>query len=222
MIDLIITTKLHGKNLFGAEMTGRGNRLVKAAEAGAQNAARTATRNTGPHFRRMRAMAPPRTGRKQTGMAKKLRWVSKGTQVVFDIKSADKTNPYWIFQEIGTGESATLLQGSAANPKGRPKAGATYVKTTRAQTGRPIRIGLAWGTGHRGAYQFPGQAAGQQLQIAKYLSGRPFPRARVVIGKEIPGQGMVKFGGAKGFDMYLPACIKAGNDSFSGHPRVGS
>jgi hypothetical protein len=225
-----LTTQLIERTpgLLGRRLTERTQKLVQAEQDARKVAAGVATQTTRNSFRYLRpANAPKRPGRESTGgqFRDELRWVARSgpdAPVEFDIRAADSKVPYWIIQEIGTGESATLRRGGAANPVGRPASGATYVRTVRSQRGRLISIGLAFASGPRGVYSPPSAAHGQQLYLRSKLTGR-FGRMRgvdqLVITKEIKGQHFVQKGGQEGFREYRTSVLAAARRAFDGRGR---
>lgn len=205
--------------LLGRNMTERMNRLLADERDARVAAAKTATQVTQSsfHYKRV-ADAPPRAGRRSTGgqFTSHLNWVVTGDDVAFDQASADAQVPYWIIQEIGTGKSATLKQGGRKNPRGRPRAGATYVKTVRSQRGRLIPSSLVFATSAGGQYSPPGAGGGQQLYLRSMIKGAPVRRRAMVITREIEGQHFVQKGGQAGFRQYKPTVLAAARRAFQG------
>lgn len=224
MPSLIMTAQLVQRTpgLLGAKMTERMNRLLQDELAARQDAAKVATATTqgGFHYKRV-ADAPPRAGRRSTGgqFTSNLQWVVTGDAVAFDQAAADSKVPYWIIQEIGTGKSATLKQGGQKNPRGRPRAGATYVKTVRSQRGRLIPSSLVFASGPGGQYTPPGAGGGQQLYLRSRIKGVPARRGPMVISREIEGQHFVREGSQAGFRQYRPTVLAAARRAFQGHRR---
>ena len=194
------------------------DRLEKQARSKATHAAQRKTAQTFTYIRP--ATAPWRPGRQSTGgrMRSHLRWrpSSTDTTVVFDVAYADRAAPHWIINEIGTGQRATIKRGGHTNPRGRPGAGATYVRTVRSQRGRVISRGLAWGTAPGGRYVPPGLGSGQQLYPRSTLSGAPMGRRRrqMIIQREIQGKHFVRDGARAGFEEYRRSVRAAAQSAF--------
>lgn len=199
--------------------------FVDDEKAAREKAARKATITTRSFISRpARPRTIARRGRNFPVLASNLRWVSgkdSEAAVEFDIADADTRMKFWIVQEIGSGQRATIKRGGSANPGGRPKKGNTYVRSVRAQRGRAIgHGGLAFGTGPVGKWTRPGAAKGQQIQIVKNLSGVPpwsigrLPR--IIIRREIEGRHMVARGAEAGFRQYETEVLAAARRAFGG------
>lgn len=199
---------------------------ARAELSARRQAATTATRITRESFTYKRPFnVPPRAGREssQGKFTNALRWqVTAGPvgEVQFDVAAADARVPYWIIQEIGTGQSATLKRGGSANPRGRPQSGASYVRTVRSQRGRVISPNLAWASGPTGVYTPPGNRRDQQLYLISQLTGPRGGRVRrrrrpLYIGREIQGQHFVKRGGTEGFREYNDTVLAAARRAFT-------
>lgn len=217
------------------DLDARLNGFTQAVNQAAATAAQKATAKTRNSFKARRPQdAPARRGRSPRRMTDGLEWKATGTGVEFDVNRADRYAKYWIIQEIGTGKRATIKRGQPRtsrggqrNPVGRPKAGATYVRTVRSQRGRLISNALAFGTGPTGAYVPPGSGRGQQLYLKSKLKGVPpsTPRRKgalgnqLVISKEITGQHFVQKGGQEGFREYQTSVLAAARLAFKGRPR---
>ena len=210
--------------LLGRKLTERCNKLVTADRTLRSTAADTATTVTRAHFKPKRpGGVPARAGRAASGqMLAGLRWVTKPTtgMVAFDTAEADSKAPFWIIQEIGTGQSATLRQGGSANPVGRPAVGATYVRTVPTQIGRAIPRSLVWATGPGGTYSPAGAGSGQQLYLRAKVKGAPQgPGRSTFIGREIHGQHFVQRGGTEAFREYRSSVLAAARRAFAGQAR---
>lgn len=205
--------------LLGRNMTERMNRLLRDERDARVAAAQVATQTTQSsfHYKRV-ADAPPRAGRRSSNgkFTSHLNWVADANNVTFDQAQADSQVPYWIIQEIGTGRSATLKNGGQKNPRGRPRAGAAYVKTVRSQRGRLIPSSLVFATGPGGQYVPPGAGGGQQLYLRSKIKGVPVRRGAMVISREIEGQHFVQKGGQAGFRQYKPTVLAAARRAFQG------
>lgn len=233
-MSLHLTATLEANTVLGRSLTLLVDKVLEGERAARKTAAAIATEKTRESFEYKRPFdAPERPGRWDTGghFTESLRWVPETDAfggVKFDTRYADEHVPQWIIMEIGTGERATLRNGMAANPQGRPGAGATYVRSVKSQRGRVIPFSLAWGTGPSGEYTPPAAAEGQQLYLRSQLLGAPLgmsyePR-QMHITKEIKGQRFVNAGSIAGFRDYRTSVLAAARRHFaaSGHARPGS
>lgn len=204
------------QDMFGTGLDRRLKKLSDAEQAARTQAARIATQRTRSNFQYRRDAIAVRAGRSSTGgkMRQHLSWKVKKNTVEFDVKHADSRVPHWIIQEIGTGQRATLRRAGETNPTGRPRNGATYVRTVRSQKGRPIKVGLVFATG--GQYSPPGSRVDEQLQLASKVNGVPprNRRARMVIKREIQGQHFVQKGGTTAFRVYENTVRAAARQAF--------
>lgn len=227
MLQLTAQLAMKDAQLLGRAMTRRIAKIVDAEKAASRAAAAEATTITRASFRYKRpANVPPRAGRPSTGgqFREFLRWTAQETSpdggVAFDMREADRRIPYWIILEIGTGHSATLRSGGAANPAGRPRAGASYVRTVPAQRGRAIPSSLVWASGPRGTYTPPGANRNQQLYLRSQVKGAPVwvrhARRQMYITREIEPQNFVRKGGQEGFRQYRTSVLAAARRTFAG------
>lgn len=207
--------------LLGRKMTEQANKLVKSERAAASEAAKLATRITRDSFHYKRpANAPARRGREHAGgkFREALQWAADAQGVSFNVAEADRKARYWVIQEIGTGESATLRRGGAKNPQGRPKKGASYAITVRSQVGRVIPFSLGWGTGPRGTWVEPNAGTGQQLYLRALLKRSPrgmsFEPRQMHITRDITGQHFVRKGGQEGYREYRTSVLAAAQRAF--------
>jgi hypothetical protein len=168
-------------------------------------------------------LAPPRRGRAQSSRLKtNIDWktgVIGGQSVVqLDTEKLDRANRYWIIQEIGTGQRATMKRGGSPNPTGRSTKGSDYVVTVRSQRGRPISGGLVWATGPRGTFMRPRQGTNQNLYLRSQVRGAPprpvYTRNLMRIGKEIKGSHFIRDGAQAGFRQYRPTVLAAARQAF--------
>lgn len=206
-------------DVFGSGIDRRVATFMAAEERARQMAARAATTATRANFRYRREFAPPRAGRSSTGghMKQHLEWTSRNGLVEFDMAEADRRVPHWIIQEIGTGQKATMRKAGQANPEGRPKKGAAYVRTVKSQKGRRISGGLVFASG--GRYSPTGSARDEQLHLASKVTGVPhFSGGKqapgIRISKEIEGQHFVRTGGREGFSEYRESVLGAARQAF--------
>lgn len=185
-----------------------------------RSAAQVATTTSRQAIGRTRPFAPPRRGRNHESIERVLRWglVGRGNTdagVGLNFTELNKRSEHWIIQEIGTGQRATIKVADKPNPRGRPTAGATYVRTVKSQVGRRISSGLVFATGPAGNYSKPGSASGQQLYLRRQIKNVPFASRRdrsqpgIIIGREIPGQHFVQAGGREGFRHYRQSVLAA-------------
>jgi hypothetical protein len=227
-LDATLRERVPG--LLGRGITDRVKQLVKMEQVARRQAAQTATSATQAGFTYKRpANASRRRGRSfSTGgqFPSFLEWKLTETGVGFDAKGANRRVPYWIIQEIGTGESARVRHGGEKVRRGRPTREEASVSSPRipSQRGRVIPSSLAFGTSEGGTYTPPGAAAGQQLYLRKRLSGpnlsvinqHPSQQHQLVISREIQGQHMVRDGGQQGFRQYRTSVLAAARQAFAG------
>lgn len=212
-------------DVLGRAMTDRCRRLADAEAAARTTAAQTATNATRKAFTYHRAVdVPARKGRDHPpgAMLAGLRWTtSSAGGVDFDIAEADRVAPYWIIQEIGTGQKATIKRGGDPNPRGRAPAGNTYIRTVRSAIGRRIPANLVWATGAGGHYEPPGAGQGQQLYLRATVRGAPIWEGRakdlMYITREVEGQHFVQKGGRVGFTEYRNSVLGAARKIFAGY-----
>lgn len=215
-------TDKSGGVLGGRDLTRRLKQLLDADKQAQQMAARAATTSTRANFRYRRDAIEPRPKRSSTGgrMKQHLRWTVRDGKVQFDMREADARVPHWIIQEIGTGEKATIRQANVPNPLGRPKTGASYIRSVKAQRGRRISGGLVFATG--GRYSPPGVRRDEQLHWASRITGVPQwssknrrgQAASIRIRREIKGQHFVQTGGEHGFREYQQSVLAAARQAF--------
>jgi hypothetical protein len=206
----------------GAFTTGLDSRLqlfMRQERAARKAAAQTATSVSKATVKRVRPLAPPRRNRYH-GLRDALEWKPNATYgVELDMAKLNADFPPWLVQEIGSGQRAIQYEATpqgAKNPVGRPKTGATYVKTVRSQVGRQISGHLVWAT-RGGQYTPPGAATGQQLYLRSTIKGAPIRydsqaqryQARMVIGEEIHGQHFIRDGGRVGFRQHRTSVLSA-------------
>ncbi|HET6914973.1 MAG TPA: hypothetical protein VFH56_02675 [Acidimicrobiales bacterium] len=193
-------------------VSARGNRFLKMATAANQfanrvatyegEAATEATAESKVIYQRWhsgRPLAPARKGRPTTGgtFADLLLWQRTGSGMVeFDLAGLESRAPYAIIQEIGTGQSATVLGG-----------GGSY--SVSSQVGRRISPHLYWADSAGGAASRPLTARNRAAQRSSGAIGmqqlfeRPpgqFGRAGR-IRREIKGKHFIRDGGLAGYDL---------------------
>lgn len=217
------------------DLNKRYREMATAEMAARKKAATVATRVTRDSFRYTGRPVdvPERQGRKSTHgqLANHLHWNATsgiGGGVEFDVIGADHAAWYWIILEIGSGERAVLRRGGDPNPRGRPHANASFVRSVKSQRGRLISIGLGFASGPGGVYTPPGGQRDQQLYLRSQLVNRSAhaalsgaaPRQRgidqLVIKHEIHGQHFVKKGGTTAFREYSNTVLAAARRAFDG------
>lgn len=205
------------------EVQKRVGELMRVSVAAETRAARTATQASRRAVQNRRPFAAPRPGRNHLRISRALRFFPDpdGGEVKLNTGFLDDRAPHWIIQNIGTNQSATLKRGGpSANPVGRPKKGASYVRKVKSQQGRRISSGLVFATGPRGSWSRPGSAVGQQLYLRKHVSGVPFGNQRdrsqpgIRIGKEIRPQRFVQEGVKEGFSEYRSSVLAVARQQF--------
>lgn len=224
MPQLTVSVRDTKGTLGGPDLNRRLKALVDADAAAMRMAARVATASTRANFSYRREPIAPRAGRSSTGgrMKQHLLWTVRNGRVEFDMAEADARVPHWIIQEIGTGQRATIREANVANPVGRPKAGASYIRSIKSQRGRRISGGLVFATG--GRYSPPGVRRDEQLHWASKVLGVPHrsgtvpfagrQAASILIRREIEGQHFVKTGGENGFREYQQSVLAAARQAF--------
>jgi hypothetical protein len=216
-----ITFEQNIKGLFGRNMTERTNRMVADVLAAGRSAASDATKTSQAGFVYKRpANAARRRGRETTGgrFPQKVQWSAVDDQVELNVAELNKDVPYWIIQEIGTGQRANIRTGGQSNPRGRPKKNSQNVVTVKSQLGRRISSQLAFGTSPRGRYSAPGAASGEQIYLRRQLKNVPLNPRAIIIHEEIEGQHFVREGAREGFRQYRPSVLAAARRAFAGHP----
>lgn len=209
-----LTAVVQATDVFGVGMRKRLDALKRENQAALVNAAALATRSTRAGFTYRRDIAPPRAGRSSTGgqLRNNLTWRKVVDAVEFDVAAADARAPHWIIQEIGTGNKAVLRKPDVANPVGRPKAGANYVRRVPSQVGRRLPGGLVFAS--NGRYSPTGSATGEQIQLASAVQGAPRGAPGIKIRREIRPQHMVRDGGTQGFRQYKTTLLAAARQTF--------
>lgn len=140
-----------------------------------------------------RPHVPSRPGRPTTGgsFPNLLQWrpvqTRQGTYVAFNIAQLEGRAPYWLIQEIGTGNSATILDTGER-------------RSVKSQTGRMISRTLTWADASA-TYDVPlserARTVPQQLMSVKDVKNAPLaidlePQR---IRKEIEGKHYIRDGG---------------------------
>lgn len=171
-----------------------------------------------------RPLVPARSGRPTTSgqFVSYINWVPSrgtratagrrgtlGTTVNFDLAKLDSAAPYWLIQEIGTGESASILNEGAAQ-------GVAFGGTVKSQVNRPISKHLLFAPG-------PGSAPTRSGGLTKkrgsgsrpsgldnlFRAGDLDPKAvsgffssQHRIKREIKGKHYIQIGGKAGFRYF--------------------
>lgn len=194
------------------EMPALARGFAARAEKYGDEAAERATdmsRRMSRRFSSNRPLAPSRPGRPSTEgtFANYLIWqANAGGRIELDIATLKAAAPYWLIIEIGTGESARILNGGGG-------------ETVKSQKGRRISQSLFWADsasapplrpmtkGKRMEQiqaHFP-MGMNQQLYPIEDISNAAYiPRAKGRTGrirKEIKGKHFIQDGGATGFQF---------------------
>lgn len=140
-----------------------------------------------------RPLAPPRQGRPTTDGTFRTLLVwdpdHANNSIVFDTQRIRSRAPYYLIQEIGTGQSARIL-----NPPG--------TLTVPSQRGRLISANLLWATGPGASPAAPGRngaGALEQLYLVTDLNNATRRSRRMRIRREIKGKHYLRDGGIEGF-----------------------
>lgn len=210
-------------DVLGRGMDSRIALLLRGEQQARVAAAATAQQASRRSVTYLRPVVPRRAGRSSTGgkLASKVVWRASagGSTVDLDVDALTTAAPHWIIEEIGTGQSATIMRAGTSNPRGRPAKGASYVKTVRSQLGRRISPTLAWGTGPSGVLTPPGARRGQGLYLRRSLTGRGVYRGRgMTITREVPAKHFVQAGPQAAFPEYRLSVRAAAQSAFGGHP----
>lgn len=223
-LKLQVSMKERNPGLLGRGMTNRLDLLVRNERQAREQAAAVATNVTQASFTYKRpADAARRRGRSFTTGGRFpsfLEWTVTADRVAFDARKANSRVPYWIIQEIGTGQSARIRKAGETVQRGRPTREEASVRSPRipSQVGRLIPANLAFGTAEGGNFTPAGAARGQQLYLRSRLKGAPVQRDRaLVITREIEGQHFVQKGGQAGFRQYRTSVLAAARQAFAGH-----
>lgn len=200
------------KGAIGARYRQFANTVVQQQAA----SARTATEVSRSAVKRTRPIAPSRPGRSGGPLKSYINWRPEkpGTGVFLDISKLTENASYWIIQEIGTGERASMREGGVAIGPGRPSNAANHVRTVKSQRGRKIPRSLVWASGGHFAPGGAGQRGRHQLMLASQVTGVPFQRRALVIRKEIEGQHFIQKGAEAGFREYKTSVLAAAREAF--------
>lgn len=216
---LTITAQVTSARRGGVPITGAGplalgerlRAFVEGERRASAAAARRATAVSRQQFTSQlsgRPPAPPRRGRPTTRgkFAQHVVWEPTATGVEFDINKMQTAAPYWLIQEVGTGQRAVMKRGGAKNPRGRPTKGAAHSVSIPSQIGRPLPLRyLGWADRPGGRYTPPSRRRDQQLQVLRRLKGeRPMfaSEQHATIGREIRAKRFVAKGAEEGFRQY--------------------
>lgn len=200
---------LRGSRRVFTDLDKRIKDFTRAELVARQRAAQTAQAVSRAQSPSKRVVVGPRPGRPQTSrLRSNIDWAatSNSSLVQLDRAKLDRTNRYWIIQEIGTGQRATIKRAGVTNPAGRPAKGSAYVATVPAQAGRAIPGQFVWGGG--GAY------GTQNLFARGAVRGAPRPSATQRITKEIHGSHFIQAGAKAGFRQYRPSVLAAARQAF--------
>jgi hypothetical protein len=168
-----------------------------------------------------------RQGRPTTrgGFSKLIRWQEGGDGVVeFQRTTLEQAAPYWLIQEIGTGEEAVIRSGNVGDQAAEAKA-----VRVKAQSGRPISRYLTWAdvslrfagsgmTRTQGNYDVNRSGVvNQQLMSYKDVTNAPLKQdlEPMRIGKEIEGKHFIQMGGSVANEEYRASLLTLARDTFS-------
>jgi hypothetical protein len=170
---------------FRTAATNRENQAAKAAT--------DLSRTTFQSRLSGRPLAPPRAGRPTTSgtFASNLVWNPDhaNNTIMFDTQQIRSRAPYFLIQEVGTGQSARIL-----NPPG--------TLTVPSQRGRLIAGNLQWAPGPGAAPAPPGRGGGlEQLYLLTDLNNATRRTRRMRIRREIRGKHYLRDGGIEGFRL---------------------
>lgn len=216
-VPLTLTSQLRPRTqgLLSTKFDQRVQAFVQAEKVAREQAAAEATIASRRSFIYKRVVTPARAGRSGTGgrMMSYVVWKpAVGGRVALDEETLRRSAPHWIIQEIGTGERAIAHRAGVANPQGRPRKGADYVRTVKSQKGRWIKSGIVFSS--NGRYSPAGSATGEQTALASQVTGAPWRAPRIRIEKEIEGQHFVRDGGREGFRHYRLSVLAAARRAF--------
>lgn len=196
-MPLILSAK--GKRFMNMPALAAGfTQRIASHEQVAADAATEMSRRMSSRFSSGRPLAPPRAGRPTTNgtFATHILWEpGKATGgIKFDLPGLEAVAPYWLIQEIGTGQSAVIL-----NPSG--------VAAVQSQRGRRIPWSLYWGdapgavpTGRMSGKQRIANNVGfQQLYLVSGLPSGTRSGSGGIIRREIRGKHYIQDGGLTGF-----------------------
>lgn len=174
--------------------------LTEGNERALQVAARAATEASQARFQRKMSGRPtvdPRRGRPTTQgtFGSYLVWVpekiGKNHYARFQHEDLEAAAPYWLIQEIGTGNTARILD------QGRGVA-------VKSQRGREISPSLTFADA-TGSYQRPSASRSREDQVVTLQQAKNvpiMPRRRIFIQKEIEPKGFIRKGGQVGLSQY--------------------
>lgn len=220
-MDTKVTDRGSLGGVAGQGLSQRVDRFLQDVERVRTESAKTATdvsRATVRNRKNRRATAPSRNNR-YSGLADAVRWrpIGKNSAAVgLALKDLEAKFKPWLVHEIGTGQRAIQRVSAQPNPVGRPKKGATYVKSVKSQVGRRIKTSLVWAQG--GQYASPSNATrSQQLHLRSKVEGAPIRFDPVTkraapgfkIGKEIDALNYIQKGGDQGFREYRESVLTA-------------
>jgi hypothetical protein len=188
------------------DLLTRTESFVDSHETHLQRAASMATGVSQETFRRRlvgRASVPDRMGRPTTqgGFAQSIQWFADDDEYVrFERDVLENIAPYWLIQEIGTGEQANIVDEGRA-------------VTIKSQLGRQISRFLIWAEG--GQYS----PVGTTDQLMAYRDVRNAPYRQDLdnqrIGREIEGKHYVQQGGRVANAVYRQSLLSLAQRTFS-------
>lgn len=155
-----------------------------------------------------RPHVPTREGRPTTGggFGRIIRWKreerSEGDFVAFQLAELQGRAPYWLIQEIGTGQTATILDTGEG-------------RSVKSQRGRLISPNLVWADA-QGNYDVPRGAQNQQLMSLQDVKNLPLRMdlTEIRIKKEIPGKHYIRTGGVQANEQYRTSLLDLARRTF--------
>lgn len=190
----------------------RGVREFKRGQSRALNRARqvatTQSRATFQSSLSGRPHVPKREGRPTTGgrFGKMLLWEKEEqdgeTFVAFQVSELEGQAPYWLIQEIGTGESAMILDRR-------------QTVSVKSQRGRLISPTLTWADA-QGNYDVSQGRRDQQLRSLQDVKNAPLriDMDELRIKKEIEGKHYIREGGMQANTQYQASLLELARRTF--------
>lgn len=186
--------------------------FTKRHERALNRAVQTATtRSRGTWQSRLsgRPHVPSRPGRPTTGgnFARMISWQrerqGKHQYVAFQKEALEARAPYWLIQEIGTGQSATILDTQTG-------------VSVRSQRGRRISPTLVFADA-KGAYASPSASRrSDQIRSVSDVKNAPLQPdlEGIVIKREIEGKHYIREGGQQANAQYRDTLMTLARDTF--------
>jgi hypothetical protein len=205
------------------------DKFNRSNEALLTRAAAMATGVSQDQFRKKlskRPTVPERTGRPTTkgGFSKLIRWQKDQGFVQFQQATLEEAAPYWLIQEIGTGEEAVIRSGSPGERSsllGAPDMSGLAV-SVKSQKGREISPSLTWAevTGSGAQQQFEYDVnlpdkRNQQLMSYRDVMNAPLKQdlEPMRIGQEIEGKHFIQRGGSIANQEYRASLLSLARET---------